>query len=72
MPGVTIGDGTIIATKSVISKDVEPYSIVGGNPAKLIRKRFLEEKIKELLEMKWWDWSIGEITENINYLTGKK
>lgn len=72
MPGVTIGDGAIIATKSVISKDVEPYSIVGGNPAKLIRKRFLEAKIKELLEMKWWDWSIDEITENINYLTGKK
>jgi len=72
MPGVKIGDGAIIATKSVITKDVEPYSIVGGNPAKLIRKRFSEEKINELLEMKWWDWEIERITENLHRLIGKK
>ena len=52
MPGVKIGDGSIIATKSVVTKDAEPYSIVGGNPAKLIKKRFSEVKIKELLETK--------------------
>lgn len=70
MPGVTIGDGAIIATKSVVTKDVESYAIVGGNPAKEIRKRFSDDKIKELLDIKWWDWSIEKITENVQYLTG--
>jgi len=69
MPGVTIGDGTIIATKSVVTKDVEPYAIVGGNPAKEIRKRFSDDKIKELLEIKWWDWPLEKITENVHKLT---
>lgn len=72
MPGVTIGDGAIIATKSVVSKDVEPYSIVGGNPATLIRKRFSDEKIQELLEMQWWNWDIEKITQNLHFLTGKQ
>ena len=70
MSGVTIGDGAIIATKSVVTKDVEPYAIVGGNPAKEIRKRFSEEKIKELLEIQRWDWPIEKITENVQNLTG--
>ena len=69
MPGITIGDGAIIATKSVVTNDVEPYSIVGGNPAKEIRKRFSEEKIKQLLEISWWDWSVEKITENVQNLT---
>jgi len=72
MPGVTIGDGAIIATKSVVTKEVEPYAIVGGNPAKEIRKRFSEEEIINLLEIKWWDWSIEKITENVHNLTGNK
>lgn len=72
MPGVKIGDGAIIGSKSVVTKDVEPYSIVGGNPAKLIRKRFSEEKIEELLEMKWWDWPVDEITANLGKLTGNE
>ena len=71
MPGVKIGDGAIIGSKSVVTKDVEPYSIVGGNPAKLIRKRFSDEKIAELLEMKWWDWPVDKITANLDKLTGK-
>ena len=71
MPGVNIGDGAIIATKSVVTKDVAPYSIVGGNPAKEIKKRFSEEKIQTLLEMSWWDWPIEKITENVQNLTGK-
>ena len=71
MPGVKIGDGAIIATKSVVTKDVAPYSIVGGNPAKEIRKRFSEEEITELLELKWWDWSLEKITANVQNLTGK-
>ena len=70
MPGVTIGDGAIIATKSVVTKDVAPFSIVGGNPAKEIRKRFKEEQIEALLEIRWWDWPIEKITANVQQLTG--
>lgn len=55
MPGVTIGDGAIIAARSVVVKDIEPYSIAGGNPARIIRKRFDEEMIELLLRVKWWD-----------------
>lgn len=69
MPGVTIGDGAIIATKSVVTKDVEPYTIVGGNPAKLIKKRFSDDTISKLLELKWWDWDIEKITRNVDKLT---
>lgn len=71
MAGVTIGDGAIIASNSVVTKDVEPYSIIGGNPAKLIRKRFPEDKINQLLESEWWNWEIEKITENVEHLTGK-
>ncbi|APY12841.1 chloramphenicol acetyltransferase [Seonamhaeicola sp. S2-3] len=71
MAGVKIGDGAIIASKSVVTKNVEPYAIVGGNPAKLIRKRFEEEKIEELLRLQWWNWNIKKITANVQYLTGK-
>lgn len=56
MPGVKIGDGAIIAAYSVVTKDVEPYTIVGGNPIKLIRKRFDDEFIEILLELKWWNF----------------
>ena len=66
MAGVTIGDGAIIGSRAVVTKDVEPYSIVGGIPAKLIRKRFSEEKILELLEMKWWNWSEEMIKKNLD------
>jgi virginiamycin A acetyltransferase len=69
MAGVTIGDGAIIATNSTVIKDVEPYSIVGGNPAKEIKKRFSEETISKLLELKWWNWDIEKITKNIQNLT---
>lgn len=71
MPGVTVGDGAIIATKSVVTKDVEPYAIVGGNPAKEIRKRFSPSEIQDLLAIKWWDWPIEKITENVEALTGR-
>ena len=69
MPGVTIGDGAIIATNSTIVKDVEPYTIVGGNPAKEIKKRFNKSVIEWLLKLKWWDWDIEKITKNVQYLT---
>ena len=67
--GVTIGDGAIIATNATVVKDVAPYSIVGGNPAIEIKKRFSDEKILQLLELQWWNWDIDKITQNIQNLT---
>jgi virginiamycin A acetyltransferase len=72
MPGVQVGDGAIIATKSVVTKDVAPYSIVGGNPAQEIRKRFSEQEIEELLEIRWWDWPIEKVTAKVQKLTGNQ
>ena len=69
MAGVHIGDGAIIAANSTVIKDVEPYSIVGGNPANEIKKRFSEEIITKLLALKWWNWDIEKITKNIQHLT---
>ena len=66
--GVTIGDGAIIATNSYVIKDVEPYSIVGGNPGRFIKYRFNEEQRKKLLKIKWWEWEDGKINENIPLL----
>jgi len=71
MPGVQVGDGAIIASQSVVTRDVEPYTIVGGNPAREIKKRFNEAHIRELLELKWWDWSIEKITKHVQSLTGR-
>ncbi len=62
MPGVNIGDGAILASNSVVTKDIEPYSIVGGNPAKFIRQRFDDSTIQKLVGLKWWDWPIQKIT----------
>ena len=70
MPGVRIGNGSIIGSKSVVTQDVEPYSIVGGNPAKIIRKRFSDDQIEGLLKLKWWDWPIEQITKHVHKLTG--
>ncbi len=69
LPGVTIGDGAIIATNSTVTKDVPPYTIVGGNPAKTIRKRFSEEQILFLLKLEWWNWPLEKITKNVQLLT---
>ncbi|MCC6413596.1 MAG: CatB-related O-acetyltransferase [Saprospiraceae bacterium] len=72
MPGVTIGDGAIIGSCSVVTKDVPPYAIVGGNPAQVLRKRFSDEQIEKLLEMKWWDKTAAEITSMLSFLVGKE
>ncbi|PSJ59755.1 type B chloramphenicol O-acetyltransferase [Pseudaminobacter soli (ex Li et al. 2025)] len=63
MPGVRIGHGAMIGSRALVTKDVEPYTVVGGNPAKPIRKRFSDEQIAMLLEMAWWDWPIEQIKE---------
>lgn len=68
MPGVCIGDGAILAAGAIVTKDVAPYAIVGGVPAKLIRYRFDEKICNKMLKIRWWDWSHEEIEENIELL----
>jgi virginiamycin A acetyltransferase len=70
LSGVTVGHGAIIGSKSVVASDVPPYSIVAGNPARIIRKRFDDETIEKLLALAWWDWDLEKITENVAHLTG--
>ncbi|MCP5375247.1 MAG: CatB-related O-acetyltransferase [Rickettsiaceae bacterium] len=65
MPGVKIGHGAIIGTNTLVTKDVAPYTIVGGNPGKLIRNRFDQQTIDFLLELAWWDWPIERITKHV-------
>lgn len=61
MPGIKVGHGAVIGSRALITKDVEPYTIVGGNPAKVIKKRFSDEQIALLLEMQWWDWPLDRL-----------
>lgn len=70
MPGVKIGDGAIIGAYAVVTKDVEPYSIVVGNPARVVKKRFSDEIIRELLAISWWNWQYEKITRNIKAIVG--
>jgi lipopolysaccharide transport system ATP-binding protein len=68
LSGVKIGDGAIIGANSLVTKDVEPYTIIGGNPAKVIKKRFSDRQIKNLLNIKWWEWSDKKIKENLSFI----
>lgn len=70
MPGVTIGDGAIIGARSVVAKDVAPYTVVAGNPAQPIKRRFEEDTINSLLEIRWWDWPVEKIEANIDAIVG--
>jgi len=70
MSGVTIGDGAVIGARSVVTKDVPPYSVVVGNPAKVTRSRFSKNDVEILLRIKWWDWSDEKIKENIGLIMG--
>jgi virginiamycin A acetyltransferase len=68
MQGIKIGDGAIIGTNSLVTNDVAPYTIVGGNPARQIRQRFDEATTEFLLQLKWWDWPVSKITEHLELI----
>ncbi len=68
MPGVRIGDGSIIAARSLVTNDVPPFTVVGGMPARIIKKRFTDDIIKLLQELKWWDWDVQKVKANVNAL----
>ena len=72
LSGITIGHGAVIAAGSIIVKDVPPYSIFGGSPAKIIRFRFSEIQIEKLLKIKWWDWNDHKVKNNVRFLNSDK
>ena len=70
LPGVRIGDGAIVGANSVVAGDIAPYSIAVGNPCRVVKKRFDDETIRKLLQLRWWDWEDDRIFENLGALTG--
>ncbi len=70
MPGVTVGDGAVIASRSVVSRDVPAYAIAAGNPARIVRMRFEDAVIRRLLAIQWWHWDAAKITRNIPAISG--
>lgn len=70
MPGVTIGDGAIVAAKAVVSRDVPPYAVVAGNPARIVKMRFRDSVVEELLRLAWWTWPAATIAGNLDAIRG--
>jgi virginiamycin A acetyltransferase len=70
MPGVRVGDGAVVAARSVVAADVPPYAVVGGNPARVIRERFPADTVAELLAIRWWDWPAAKVTRHLRAITG--
>lgn len=70
LPGVTIGDGAIVAARAVVAADVPPYAVVAGNPARVVRHRFDEETVARLLAVAWWDWPIEKIGAHLGAIQG--
>jgi virginiamycin A acetyltransferase len=69
MPGVTIGDGAIVASRAVVARDVPPYTIVAGNPARVVKQRFADDVVAELQQIRWWDWPADKIARNLRAIT---
>ncbi|HHB81366.1 MAG TPA: CatB-related O-acetyltransferase [Aliiroseovarius sp.] len=70
MPGVTLGDGVIVGAGSVVSRDMPPYAVVAGNPARVVRMRFAPDIIERLLSIRWWDWPLEQIEANLQAIEG--
>lgn len=70
MPGVKIGNGAIISSRSVVVSDVPAYTVVGGNPAKQIKQRFTDEEIAALEKIAWWNWPVAKITDHLEMIVG--
>lgn len=70
MPGVTIGDGAIVAARAVVTKDVPPYGVAGGNPARVVKQRFAQPVVDALLDIRWWDWPLEKIEANLKVIQG--
>ncbi len=68
--GVTVGSGAMVGSNSVVTRDVRPYAIAAGNPAREVRRRFSDEQVEALLEIAWWDWPLEQIVENVMPLNG--
>lgn len=72
LSGVTVGHGAIIASRALVTKDVPPYAIIGGNPAKVIRLRFSDNEIQKMLELEWWNWDVEMIKSKVPLLSSSK
>jgi virginiamycin A acetyltransferase len=70
MPGVTVGDGAVIGACAVVTRDVPPYAVVAGNPARVVRMRYTPEEVEKLLRARWWDWDAEKITRNLAVTSG--
>ena len=70
LPGVKVGDGAVVAAHSVVTGDVPPSAVVGGNLAKVVKPRFPDEVVAELLAIRWWDWPVDKITRNLHAIVG--
>ena len=70
LSGITIGDGAVVAARSVVTKDVEPFAVVAGNPARVVADRFSAEQRRRLLALRWWDWPEQVVLERVVVLNG--